>query len=57
MPFTPCVMCLSTISRDFQLLHLEILFGEDRLGKLLGVVKCGCIPMSCPESLLRVCKA
>ncbi|KAF4801874.1 hypothetical protein TURU_030547 [Turdus rufiventris] len=31
-------------SRDFHLLHLEI-FGEDTLNKLLGVVKCGCIPL------------
>lgn len=53
MPFTLCVMCFS---RDFQLLHVEI-FGEDTLNKLLGVVKCGCIPVSCPESLLRVGKA
>lgn len=56
MPFTPCVIYFSIISRDFQLLHLEM-FGEDMLSKLLGVVKCDCIPMSCPESLQRVCKA
>lgn len=51
IPFTLCVMCFS---RDFQLLHLKILFGEDTLNKLLGVVKSGCIPMSCPDFLLRV---
>lgn len=48
-------MCI--ISRGFQLLDLEILFGEDLLSKLLGVVKWSCMLMSCPEPLLRVCKA
>lgn len=38
MPFTPREMCFSMIGGDFQLLLLEILFSDDILSKLLGVM-------------------